>query len=548
VLGRSAIGQGSPPLPRPVPVGGQPPPSGSTTLAFADVAPGISSGDAEAIGWNREVVVRWGDRVSFDAPPWDPANPSVEAAERQFGWDARVIAAVAAPPAADQIERATLVATHPTVEPSMMWPAGRGTAEIAAAAQGATILNLKREPGSGVAQWVVVDGGFQNRRLDSRTLCRMAGPLEGDARLQTLADPSGRIARGILAPWGGALTPWGTVLLGEGDPVEAVDRLARTEPRFAEVAEANRFGWAVEFDPLDIERTPVKRTALGRFAHGDSAVGLAADGRAAIYATERRAGGFLLRFLTSEPVSPGGFEANAGLLDRGTLSVARIAGDRLVWAPLPATPDALLQVALAARAAGGTPLAGPSGLAVNTATQKLYVAELGGLGSGSGRILELETPRGDHGAASGLVTEFLRAGDPRDPAAGARYPRSGGAWLVSPCALACDGGGRLWIGTGAGAEGQMKAGLADAIYACDTEGPGRGLLRRFYAAPRGATIGGLAFTPGQQSLLAAVRRPGFAAGASFANPGTRWPEATGPLPPRSTVVALSRSSGGPVGG
>ena len=176
-----------------------------------------------ARGYRRDVLLRWGDRVAYDAPRWEPNFPRPEAAAGQFGWDARV-AALAVPQrqAADGVPRAILAVLHPTVDPFMAWPGG-GTdrPSVAAAMQGASLLNLERL-GSG---WVVVDGGYQTRRLHGGTLCRLSGPQAGGGSVQ-----------GLLGLQGGCTTPWGTLLLAEGDPAPWIARLGACRP-------ALRLGW-----------------------------------------------------------------------------------------------------------------------------------------------------------------------------------------------------------------------------------------------------------------------------------------------------------------
>ena len=108
--------------------------------------------------------------------------------------------------------RAVLAVLHPTVDPLMAWPGGGADRPVVAAAmQGASLLNLERL-GSG---WVVVDGGYQTRRLHGGTLCRVSGPHGGGGSVQ-----------GLLGLQGGCTTPWGTLLLAEGDP-RALDRAPR---------------------------------------------------------------------------------------------------------------------------------------------------------------------------------------------------------------------------------------------------------------------------------------------------------------------------------
>ncbi|WP_237217823.1 alkaline phosphatase PhoX, partial [Falsiroseomonas oryziterrae] len=276
----------------------------------------------------RRVLIRWGDRVAFDAPEWDPRDPTPEAAGSQFGWDGRLAGMVAPPLAGDGVPRLVVAVAHPRVDPAIAFPIGRDRPAVAAAMQGASLLNLQRVSG----EWLVVDGGFQSRRLDAATLCRWSGPGAG-------AD----VAQGILGPEGGCATPWRSLLLAEGDPAPWLARLRDLDPRFEDAA---RFGWVVELDPLDPQSVPVKRAALGRVGAAAVLAALSGDGRAVVLMADGRAMGFLYRFVSSRPaIEPDG-------LDAGALAVARVEGGAIRWLPLPA--GSTLDPAGAAERAGGT--------------------------------------------------------------------------------------------------------------------------------------------------------------------------------------------------
>jgi secreted PhoX family phosphatase len=65
-----------------------------------------------------------------------------------------------------------------------------------------------------------------------------------------------------------------------------------------------------------------------------------------------------------------------------------------------------------------------------------------------------------------------------------------------------------------------------------------------YAAPRGAGIGGAVLSPRGDTIFVLVRTPGAEEGATFDRPTTRWPEFRPGIPPRTTVIALSRADSG----
>jgi hypothetical protein len=496
-------------LPPPVPVQqGQAGPPGAEAVPLDDrVAPGI----------RRDVMVRWGDRIGYDAPAWAPNRPDADAAQRQFGWDARIVGLTPAPAAADGVPRAILAVAHPSLDPGLAFPAGSGSDEVALAMQGASILNLEYQGTPRAGRWVVVDGGFQSRRITGSTLCRVSGPLVGDAALASALGAPDAV-RGVLQPQGGCVTPWGTLLLAEG---EADSTPAWAAPRLPDQGARARFGLVVELDPMDPSAVPVKRTAVGRRAHGDVAAALARDNRAVLYLTEKRPGGFLYRFVSEAPVTVGG--DNMALLDRGAIFVARRAGDRAVWVRLPDTNAARLDPRAAARALNATPLDLPSGLAIG-ADGHVFVA-LSGEGA-PGTVLHLVPGGGDHGGEAFDVATLLAI------PAGQR-PSGSDAPMANPDALAAGGAGRLLVGTDT-----MLPNVGNGLFAVATEGVERGRVRRLYGTPRGASLGGAAMA-GDGTIFAAVRRPGSGPGASFANPATRWPAFDPALPPRSMIVALT---------
>jgi secreted PhoX family phosphatase len=46
----------------------------------------------------------------------------------------------------------------------------------------------------------------------------------------------------------------------------------------------------------------------------------------------------------------------------------------------------------------------------------------------------------------------------------------------------------------------------------------------------------------------AIQRPGLVDKATYATPGSRWPDNRSDVPPRPSVVAIYREDGGKVGG
>ncbi len=507
----------------------------------SDLAPmplPVKQDDSIAQGYRRDPLVRWGDRVAFDAPAWAPMAPDAEAAAGQFGWDAKVVGMAQAPSAADGVPRGVLAVIHPGVDPTMAFPRG-ADARVASAMQGASLLNIEKR-----GRWGVVDGGYQNRRLHRGTPVRLSGPAAELAVGGQGAGANG-FSRGILAPQGGTVTPWGTLLLAEGNPALAAATLGAMEPT---TESPNQFGWVVELDPLDPRSVPVKRTALGRMNHGDVAATLSRDGRAVIYRVNRDGDGHLVRFISTAPAT------DADALDAGTLSVAVVdAQGKLTWAPIgsaEAAPTAQVLVAMngvAKAVSTATAFLAPTGLSLDPRKPRLLMVCRGGGRRPAGFVLEVMPDGGDDAAATATVSTLFAAGDPQTVSA--QYGRAGlpagSAWLENPESVAIDTRGRAWVGTDrAGPPGVQ----ANGLFVVDLEGPGRGVPLPMYGAPRGASVGGAALTPDGEVVFTAVRHPGAEPGASFARPGTRWPAFEAGVPPRTTLIGIERVAGGPVGG
>lgn len=451
--------------------------------AAAQTAPPVLQDDTVAPGLRRDMLIRWGDRVTFDAPPFEPSGVDAEGAAAQFGWDARIVALVTPPAAADGIARGVLAVAHPTVEAAMAFPHGIDRPEVAAQMQGASLLNLERQGG----RWIVVDGGFQSRRLTGSTLCRATGPL---------ADQAGGAVRGVLGIGGGAATPWNSLLLTEGDPALWTSRLGGIDPRFAR---GDAFGWLVELDPLDPQSIPTKRTALGRYGKADAAAAQARGGQAVVFVAERGAGGFLFRFVSSGPASGG------DALDAGALSVAQMQAGRLLWVALPEGSAA--HAVEVARQAGASPFDAPSALEWDARAGRLLFC--GGFG-----LLSLAPDGGDAGGGGMHVNRL-------------DIQRLGAVRTITP-----DARGRLLLGTDTG--GPVEA-RAQTLWAME----GGGALA-LYGAPRAAGIGGAAVSPDGGTVFTVARRPGAEPGATFDRPATRWPQFEVGMPPRSALLALAR--------
>jgi hypothetical protein len=582
---------------------------GSAPLTFAEVGRTTDDKHHVAAGYNAQVLIRQGDPIRKGAPLYRPGQQTGGEQEVQFGTDNDFIAYMPLPRGSASSTRGLLGVNHENHRAHLCFPGvssktqlSRQQCEVQMAAQGFTVIEIAKEGNS----WRLVEDSRYNRRISTGTAMRIAGPAAGSPRMQTNADPSGTRSFGTFNNCAGGTTPWGTMLTAEenfqnyfsGDGGKGPEAAARKRynitgrGRYAdwgryfdrfnldkEPNEPNRFGWIVEIDPYDPSSTPVKRTALGRAAHECATHAVSHDGRVAIYSGDDSRMEYVYKFVTQGRFDAARLEANRDLLDQGTLYAARFeANGRMRWLPLvhgqgPLTAangfnsqaDVMIEARRAAGLLGATPMDRPEDVEAHPVTGRVYVvltyneqrkpdqvnvANPRGPNR-HGHIIEIVPPlvggKPDHTATECDWGFFLLGGDPAKPEHGARYasPVTANGWLAAPDNVAFDPKGRIWIST----DGQDDwAGFNDSLYAAQVSGPNRGATRGFFNGPSGCEICGPCFTPDGKTLFLSIQHPGDDKGSSFDKPSTRWPDFRGDMPPRSSVLAITRADGGEIGG
>ncbi|HEY0833701.1 MAG TPA: PhoX family phosphatase [Azospirillum sp.] len=482
----------------------------------------------------------------------------------------------------------------------------RDLVDIEIAAHGGTVVEVRKVDGA----WTYDPRSRYNRRITGETECALTGPAAGHPLLKTSGDPTGTRVRGMLNNCAGGMTPWGTWLSAEenfngyfwGKADDAAPR-AKALKRYGlpgnwynwgqhhdrfdvarEPNESNRFGWIVEIDPYDPNSVPKKRTALGRFKHEACSLSVGTDGTVVAYTGDDERFDYVYRFVAARKFDPKNRAANMDLLDDGTLYAAKFhANGTVEWLPLvhghgPLTaekgfPDqatVLIEARLAADALGATKMDRPEDIEVNPRTGKVYVmltnnskrtaAQMDAANPREaniwGQIVELAPPNGDHAATTFEWRMLVRAGTPE---VGGQFhaATSKNGVFACPDNAAVDHRGRLWVTTDQGENWKKASGTADGVWAVETEGSLRGLSKMFFRVPVGAEMCGPCFAPDDRTLFLAVQHPATdgveqwekfkGKQSSFEDPATRWPDFKPDMPPRPSVVAITKKDGGIVG-
>ncbi|WP_208352011.1 PhoX family protein [Pseudaestuariivita rosea] len=575
-----------------------------------------------ADGYNADVLLRWGDPITADAPEFDPQNQTVEAQLKQFGYNNDYVGYTAL----DE-NRGILCVNHEYTNEEVMFPglgrqdrAGfegmtKEIVDIEMAAHGGTVVEIQK--GSD-GKWSVNRNSWYNRRISPfDTEMTFSGPAAGHDRMKTNADPTGLAVIGTINNCAGGMTPWGTYLMAEenfhgyfwtdvvdadGDPDVSAQPEAVSMRRYGvpgrwyawgqyydrfnidkEPNEPNRFGWIVEVDPRDPTATPIKHTALGRFRHEGAETTVSSDGRLVIYSGDDNRFDYQYKWVSRNVVNEETAVFGSSLLSDGTLYVARFNEDGTIdWLPLrhgegPLTAengfkdqgDVMIDTRLAADLLGATPMdrpedAQPRGdgtayimLTNNTRRQADQVnAANPRAESAFGHIIEIKEEGGNHAATRGTWDILVKCGDPTVAEVGAEWnpETSESGWFGSPDNCAIDADGRLWISTDQGSN-WGRTGKSDGLYALETEGDLRGHSKLFFRCPVGGELCGPYFTDDAETLFLAVQHPGtdgtkdfegFERDSTFEDPATRWPDFQDGMPPRPSVVVVTKQGGGKI--
>ncbi|MEO1190796.1 MAG: PhoX family phosphatase [Pseudomonadota bacterium] len=591
-----------------------------TGAAFDEIEHGVDETHHVAPGYQANILIRWGDKVTADAPDFDASAQSAEAQSQQFGYNNDFIGFVPLPLGSNSSDHGLLCVNHEYTNEEVMFPGvgkqgdafvglTREQVDIEQVAHGCSVIEVKKVDG---AWQVVPDSPYARRITTANTYMDITGPAAGHAAMQTAVDPAGTTAIGTVNNCAGGITPWGTYLTAEENfhgyfwgMLDAGHPNAANFARYgvpgnwygwgkfydrfdinAVPNEANRFGWVVEIDPTDPSARPKKRTALGRFKHeGAETVVNKKDGRVVVYMGDDQRFDYVYRFITDKAFNAEDRAANMDLLDHGTLSVARYNEDGSVtWLPMvhgqgPLTTDngfadqgeVLVKTRLAADALGATKMDRPEDVEANPETGQVFVMLTNNSRRKAGQenianprgpnlfghIVEMRAPENDHTADTFTWDILVQCGNPADPEVKAVWNEniSENGWFAAPDNCVVSPSGVLWISTDQGT-GWSRTGTADGLYALGTEGAERGLGKMFFRVPVGAELCGPRFTPDGKTLFLAVQHPAtdgvqdyepFGKLSTFEDPATRWPDFQDGVPPRPSVVVITKDDGGVIG-
>ena len=584
-----------------------------TRLPFAPVA--VTRADTITVpaGYTATTFIPWGTPITGRYPAWlEDASNSAEDQAQQVGMhhDGMHFFPMNARLGGRQSDHGLLVLNHEYIDAPLLHPNGPTVVDGKRAnvdevrkeinAHGVSVVEIRRGPRG---DWSVLPSS-RNRRITGATPMRIEGPARGHALMRTRYSPSGTSTRGTLNNCSNGHTPWGTYLTCEenwaGYFASADSELPRELSRYgvrgsgrygwetvagdeferfnatrtaADASgdyrnEPNTFGWIVEIDPFDPTSTPVKHTALGRFAHEGLVFAPVKPGRPVVcYSGDDSQNEYIYKYVSRDRYRPQ--RSDGRLLDDGTLYVARFnpdgSGD---WLALDYdNPDfqraceaagirfadqgeVLVNTRLAADIVGATKMDRPEWGAVHPDTGDVYFTLTNNSSreqaipsnprtpNAYGHIIRWREASRDFAGTRFNWDLYLLAGPESDSRSPAGRALDGSNIMASPDGLWFDDEGRLWIQTDMSGS-QLRTGPFGNNQMLVSD-PRNGETRRFLVGPLGAEVTGITATPDFRTLFVNIQHPGE--GSTSTNFTSGWPDGTGRRP-RSATVIISREDG-----
>lgn len=593
----------------------------------------VSLADCVAVpkGYRVQVLLPWGEPFLGSMPAF-AINNSGEDQEMQIGshHDGMHFFAIDG-----HTDDGLLVINHEYAEPRLMHASasglrlgvddaylidGRRPADAVLKemnAHGVSVVRIRRGADGG---WAAV-ADPRNRRITALTPTELAGPVRSSNFVKTKYSPDGTSVRGTLSNCASGATPWNTYLAAEenwalyfrnddskdGKPDQPREHSQYRVPRgktcyhweLADTGddafvrfdasrkapsptedyrnEPNAFGWMVEIDPFQPDAVPVKRTALGRFAHEGVVFAPATEGKPLVcYSGDDAMFQFIYKFVSAQPFS----NASAGghLLDDGTLYVARFNEDGTGdWLALTvgqngltmengfrSQAEVLVNTRAAAKHVGATRMDRPESGAIEPTTGAVYFSLTSNVKRKPdevdkanpraenyfGHIVRWTEEDADHAVIRFRWDLFVIGGDQASGRDLTGRPLDENNLFACPDGLWFDADGRLWIQTDISDsflnKGRYEPFGNNAMLCAD---PQTGEIRRFLTGPLGQEITGVTTTPDGRTMFVNVQHPGAHTSADeFAQGrlGSHWP-AGGSAVPRSATLVITREDGGIVG-
>lgn len=582
-------------------------------LPFSAVATNRADSITVPAGYRASAFIPWGTPITGAYPAYldDGSNSAQDQAE-QLGMhhDGMHFFPIDAQRDGRKSDHGLLVLNHEYIDAPLLHPNGptvvagkRSSAEEVRKeinAHGVSVVEIRRGLDG---NWSVLPSA-RNRRITGATPMQISGPARGHALLKTRYSPQGTATRGTLNNCSNGFTPWGTYLTCEenwagyfasadtdmprelsryglrsssrygwdtlpGDEFERFNATRKTTTASADYRnEPNHFGWIVEIDPFAPESAPIKRTALGRFAHEGLVFAPVKPGRPVVcYSGDDSQNEYIYKFVSREKYRPG--RSNGRLLDQGTLFVARFnATGKGEWLALDIQDkqfqssckaagvsfadqgEVLINTRLAADIAGATKMDRPEWGAVNPDNGEVYFTLTNNTArttadaanprpaNAYGHIIRWRELSKDYGGRRFAWSLFMLAGPETDSVGPNGQALTADNRLASPDGLWFDSEGRLWIQTDMSGS-QLSSGPFGNNQVLVAE-PRTGELKRFLVGPLGCEVTGITATPDFRTLFVNIQHPGE--GSTATNLLSTWPDGPGKRP-RSATVVITREDG-----